>query len=213
MKKRNRGTALLLILLLAFFAGGCSSKKTAEVLTGSWSMECDFSEGISAGMGKEFADMETTFMVKVIFEFAQEGTYKMYIDRDSFTESFDRWLDDFATYGTELMYTEFEEKGLTTEEAELIFEEEYGCGITEYLHDTAEGQLDLDSMMNEMMSEGFYETEDNRLYLNSGRTADKNQYVIFTVEENTLTLNLPEGVEEENTLPGVEYPFVLTKEN
>ena len=202
----------MLILLLTFFISGCNSEETVEVLDGSWSMECDFSEGIAAGMDEKYADMETTFMVKVIFEFTQDGTYKMYIDRDSFAESFNVWLDDFTTYGTGLMYTEFEEKGLTKEEAELIFEEEYGCGIAEYLRDTAEGQLDLDALMNEMISEGFYETEDNRLYLSSGGTADRNQYVIFTVEENTLTFNLPEGAEK-NVLPGIEYPFVLTKEN
>lgn len=215
MKKRNRWLALLLTLLLVFSLSGCGAKKeeVANVLIGSWSMECDFSESMSAEMSPEFAGMETTFKVKVIFTFAEDSTFKMYVDREAFAESVNGWLDDFATYGTELMYTEFEGKGLTRADAALIFEEEYGCGITEYLYDTAKAQLDLDSMMNEMMSEGVYETEDDRLYMTTGNAVDENQYVIFTVEGNTLTLNLPEGAETEAAIPGAEYPFVLTKEN
>lgn len=215
MKKGNRWLALTLTLLLVFSFSGCGAKKeeAVNVLIGSWSMECDFSEIISAKMSPEFADMETTFGVKVIFTFAEDSTFKMYVDKEAFAESVDNWLEDFVTYGTELMYTQFESKGLTREDAMLMFEEEYGCGITEYLYNTAKTQSDFDSMMSEMMSEGVYATEDDRLYLSTGNAVDENQYVIFTVEGNTLALSLPEGAETKTVISGAEYPFVLTKEN
>ncbi len=215
MKKGKRLVALLLTLLLAFSISGCGKTQeedaTAELI-GSWSMECDFAEGMNAVIGEEFAGMETEFVVEVVFEFTQEGTYKMYVDKDSFVTSFDGWLDDYVAYSVEGMYVEFEEEGLTREEADSIIEEEYGCSITEYLFDVTKAQLDLDAMVENMVSEGIYEVKGEKLHMSDGTEIDENRYDIYTIEGNTLTLDIPEGVNAQAVFPGVEYPFVLTKE-
>ena len=215
MKKGNRLVALLLTLLLAFSISGCGSEKeddAAKELIGSWSMECDFAEGMNALVGAEYAGMETQFLVKMIFEFTQEGTYKMYVDKDSFVKSFDGWLDDYVAYSVEDMYVEFEEEGLSREEADFIIEEEYGCSISEYLFDATKVQLDLDAMVENMVSEGIYEVKGEKLHMSDGTEIDENRYDIYKIEGNTLTLDIPEGVDAPAVFPGVEYPFVLTKE-
>lgn len=216
MKKGNRLVALLLTLLLAFSISGCGSAKEEDdaiyELIGSWSMECDFAEGMNAAMGEEYADMDTEFVVKVIFEFTQEGTYKMYVDKDSFVASFDGWLNDYVAYTVENMYVAFAEEGLSKEDADLIIEEEYGCSISEYLYDVTKAQLDLDAMVEDMVSEGIYEVKGDKLHMSDGAEIDENRYDIYKIEGNTLTLDIPEGAEVQAVFPGVEYPFILTKE-
>lgn len=217
MKKGNRWVALLAAMLSVFFIVGCGGEPKPEAnpaagLIGSWSMECDLAEGMNALVGTEDAGTKTEFTVKVVFEFTQEGTYKMYIDRDSFVESFDGWLDNYVTYTAEDMYMEFQGEGLTKEDVDLIIEEEYGCSMTEYLQQTAEEQLDLDAMVEDMVSEGIYEVRGEKLHMSDGTVIDENRYDIYTIEGNTLTLDMPEGIEASAVFPGVEYPFVLTKE-
>lgn len=215
MKKGKRLVALLLTLLSAFSISGCGSEKEIETtneLIGSWSMECDFAEGMNSAMGEEYAGMETEFVAKVIYEFTQEGTYKMYVDKDSFVASFDGWLDDYVAYTVENMYVAFAEEGLSKEDADLIIEEEYGCGITEYLYDATKAQLDLDAMVEDMVSEGIYEVKGEKLHMSDGAEINENRYDIYKIEGNTLTLDVPEGVEAQAIFPGVEYPLILTKE-
>ena len=215
MKKGKRLVALLLTLLLAFSISGCGGEEeddAANALIGSWSMECDFAEGMNAAMGEEYAGMETTFVVKVVFEFTQEGTYTMYVDKDSFVKSFDGWLNDYVAYTVEDMYAAFAEEGLSKEDADLIIEQEYGCSISEYLYDATKAQVDLDAMVEDMVSEGIYEVKGEKLHMSDGDLIDENRYDIYKIEGNTLTLDIPEGVEAQSIFPGVEYPFILTKE-
>lgn len=215
MKKGKRWMALLLTLLLAFSISGCGKPEeedTTAELIGSWSMECDLAEAMNTTVGEAYTGMDSEFVVKVVFTFTQEGTYKMYVDKDSFVNSFDGWLDDYVAYSVEDMYVEFEAEGLTREEADFIIEEEYGCSITEYLFDATKAQLDLDAMVENMVSEGIYEVKGEKLHMSDGTEIDENRYDIYTIEGNTLTLDIPEGADAPAVFPGVEYPFVLTKE-
>lgn len=201
---------ILLAFLLLFGLGGCGIEKTEEALYGSWSMEYDLSDNIYSVMDSSVPMGEDAFTIKVVLTFMEDGTYKIYADRDSFQESMNTWLESFVADATELLYAECEEKGLTREDTASIFEEKYGCSMQEYLQSTAEAQLDFESMTDEMKGEGIYEAKGNRLYLGSGNTIDEEQYVTFSVEGDTLTLNLPEG---DDTLLGMEYPFIFTHQN
>ncbi len=69
------------------------SEITAEMyvdgtILGTWRMECDFSEAITAEMGPEFDDFDAPFIVNIMFGFYEDGTFKMYVEEESFRENF-----------------------------------------------------------------------------------------------------------------------------
>ena len=86
--------------------------------------------------------------------------------------------------------------------------------LTEYLNEALESELDVDAMVEEATSEietyGVYETEGDKLYM-SEYYIDYSTYDLFTISGNTLTISLPDGGTFESDIPGVEYPFTLTR--
>jgi len=125
-------------------------------------------------------------------------------------------LDEFLAFSAEMLYSEFSNQGLDKAGADAAFEETYGSSIEDYLRQTFESQLDVDSLLNEMTTSGKYETYGDKLYMaESGEDIDKSAYDIFTISGDTLKLELPSGADpsEGEILPGLQYPLEFKKAN
>ncbi len=138
----------------------------------------------------------------------------MYVDEESFRENFNGWLDDMILYTVDTMYDMFEEMGLSREETDELLRDMYNMTMEEYLRESMETELDpegmADSMLEEVDMTGVYRVDGDRLYM-SNTEIDENRYDNFHFEEDKLIIELPDGTESEELVPGISYPFVLIR--
>ena len=178
-----------------------------EKLFGVWGLEVEIGPYLAGELGDGFEEFGGSFIIKLVVEFGQDGSYKMYVDRDSFKENFDLWMDKFVEYSVEMFYKEFEAKGVGRKEADAMIKEAFGGSMEEYLRDTMSYYLDYEGLLDGMQKSGNYSVEGNKIYWDG-----YNSYDLFTVTEDTLNIEAPAGMESEELLPGVTYPLVFTRE-
>ena len=187
--------------------------ESKKVLYGTWSMDVDISEVLNQEMGDEFAGFDGKLVVTLKFDFNEDGTFKMYADSDALKESFAGWMDSFVAFSVNIMYEEFEEMGLSKEEADELVQSAYSCTMEEYIRLVMESSLDIDAMVAQMETKGIWETKGDKLYMSDGSEIDVNRFDIFEVSGDTLTLSLPEGATDDSNIPGLSYPYSLHKVN
>lgn len=205
LKKGKRILALLLIMVLAVSLCGCGN--TAKKLYGTWETTIDYSYAIEEGLGSEFEDFHHDFDIKMMFEFKEDGTYSMYADEESTQETYDNWINALVPYLAEMMYEECKESGMSREDVDTVVQEQYGCSVEEYMLEEIKSEVDIDEYISQMKSDGVFKAKGDKLYL------DEDGYDVFTVENDTLTIDIPEGavVEDDEMIEGIEYPLVFTK--
>lgn len=181
-------------------------------ILGTWKMECDFSEAVmsSADLGEDFADFEAPLVINIMFDFNEDGTYRLYVDEDSFRESFNGWVDALLAYTADVMYDMFEDMGLSRSEADEMIEEVYGMTLEEYIKEMAIEEGMVEEMLESMDMRGVYRTEDDRLYMGE-EEINEYQYDLFHFEENKLIIEMTEEVEDAELFPGISYPFELIR--
>ena len=184
-------------------------------ILGTWRMECDFSEAITAEMGSEFDDLDAPFIVNIMFGFYEDGTFKMYVDEESFRENFNDWLDELLVYAADIVYDMFGEMGLSKKDADELVQELYGMTMEEYLKESMMSELDVEKMIEETLenaeTNGIFRVEEDRLYIGE-EEINENQYDLFHFEEDKLIIEQVDGAEGEEFLPGISYPFELIRE-
>lgn len=205
MKKGKRILALLLIMALAVSLCGCGN--TAKKLYGTWEMTVDYSAAMEQELGDEYEDFHQDFDLIVLFELKEDGTYSMYADEETTKEAFEEWINALVSYSVEMLYEQCKESGMTKADVDAFVEEEYGCSVEEYMLGEIYAEVDIDETIAEMKSEGVFKAKGDKLYLDEGG------YDIFTVENDTLTIDIPEGaeIEESEMIEGIDYPLVFTK--
>ena len=216
MKKMSKMLAVLLALVMALTICGCGGSDGGKDLVGTWSLEYNLADMLAGEMGEEYADFNTPLMMSICFEFKDDKTFTMYGEPESFKANFSTWLDELLAFSTEMMYTEFSNQGLDKDAADAAFEETYGSSITDYLRQAFESEVNVDSLLDEMTTNGKYDTSGNKLYMaEEGEEIDKNAYDVFTISGDTLKLELPSGADpsQGEILPGLEYPLELKKAN
>ncbi len=183
----------------------------ANPILGVWSIELDVTEMMAEEIGADAETFTSPFVIDMMFEFTEDGSYMIYVDKDSFKETVTVWIDDYINYEIEAMCDDY---GITMDEMDEMFVEMYGMSLKEYLNEAIEEELDVDSLVDDatssMETSGVYETEGDKLYM-SEYYIDYSTYDVFTVSGNTLTISLPEGGTFESDIPGIEYPFTLTR--
>ncbi|MEZ3427980.1 MAG: hypothetical protein K1W13_11385 [Lachnospiraceae bacterium] len=212
MKRISKIVTMLLACIMLFSLVGCGKSDTGKALYGTWSMDVDLSQELNRQMGDDFAGFDGKLVITMKFDFNEDGSFKMYVDSDALKESFATWLDSFATFSLDVMYAQFEDMGLSREEADELVQSQYNCTMEEYIRDTMESSVNVDAMAAEMKMEGIWEAKGDKLYMSEDDEIDVNRFDIFSVSGDTLTLNLPEGAEDESDIPGLQYPYTLHKE-
>ena len=212
MKRISKIVTMLLACIMLFSLVGCGKSDTGKARYSTWSMDVDLSQELNRQMGDDFAGFDGKLVITMKFDFNEDGSFKMYVDSDALKESFATWLDSFATFSLDVMYAQFEDMGLSREEADELVQSQYNCTMEEYIRDTMESSVNVDAMAAEMKMEGIWEAKGDKLYMSEDDEIDVNRFDIFSVSGDTLTLNLPEGAEDESDIPGLQYPYTLHKE-
>ncbi len=217
MKKVSKLLVVLLALVMALSICGCGGSDSGKELVGTWSLEYDMANLLAGEMGDEFEGFSAPLAMSICFEFKEDKTFTMYGESESFKANYSAWLDEFLAFATEAMYTEFANQGLDDKAAaDAAFEEAYGSSISDYLRQTFEAEVDVDSLLDEMTTNGKYDTKGDKLYMaEEGTEIDKSAYDVFTVSGDTLKLELPSGADpsQGEILPGLEYPLEFKKAN
>lgn len=210
MKKGKRIFAMLMMMVLAFSLCACGD--TSKELIGTWESEMDYSSAIKAELGSDYADLETSFELKMILEFHEDGTYSMYADEEVARASVDQLVSDLVSYDAERVYAEYEANGMTRSEADEAIQQQFGSTLEEYLQEAYSSELDAESLVSDMHTEGVFEAKGDKLFMDEVEISP-NVYDAFKVEGDTLTVDIPEGAEmdPDDMIEGIDYPLTFTR--
>lgn len=191
--------------------------EAGKALIGTWALEYDLADALSDELGSDYADFHAPLPITLLFDFNEDGTYRMYADEDAFIEAFDQWGDAFVDYSLGQIYDMFEkEYGLSRAETDAYVLEFLGMSMQDYIL-LMVSDINMSSILREAESTGTYETRYDRLYLSDGYSSidEDDYYEIFTVNGNKLILELAEGASSSQAeiLPGLSYPLELEKDN
>lgn len=210
MKKFSKLVAVLMVLTMVFSLCGCGN--SAKKLYGSWGLECDFSDLLAEEMGEEYADFSCALPMTILFDFNEDGSFHMSVDKDSFSGSLDKWFAEFISYNVDLLYAEFEKQGVDRATADEQVQTQFGSSMEEYMTQLIEESVDVDSMADEMTVDGKFEVKGNKLYI--AETGEDTNSVVgnpYKVTADTLTIEMAAEEEGEEIIPGMEYPLALNK--
>lgn len=211
MKKLTKLTVALLTLVMVFSLCACGGESLKKDIVGTWKIDYDMGEQMSAEMGSDFADFESSLEITLKFDFTEDGEYKMYAD-DSFEENFDAWLADVCDYSVTMMYETYAEMGMSKEDVDTLMQDEFGMSLEDYLVTSLEAEMDVEALMAEMVVEGEYKIEGDKLFLSDeDGDFDEDSYDICTISGDTMKLETPDGDETE-ILPGLAYPLELERD-
>lgn len=181
--------------------------EAGKKLIGTWEMQYDVADLLRDELDPEFGDFESTLVMTFLMDFNEDGTFKLYVDESTFVENFNGWLDEFVAYGVGLLYEMFEEEdGMTREEVDEYLQEYLQMTMDEFMRGLIDSELDVDAMVAEMKLTGTYETEYDNLYLDA---LDEGQYFVFSISGDELTLDIPDGEDEDDYDILFSYPITF----
>ena len=181
--------------------------EAGKKLIGTWEMQYDVADLLRDELDPEFGDFESTLVMTFLMDFNEDGTFKLYVDESTFVENFNGWLDEFVAYGVGLLYEMFEEEdGMTREEVDEYLQEYLQMTMEEFMRGLIDSELDVDAMVAEMKLTGTYETEYDNLYLDA---LDEGQYFVFSISGDELTLDIPDGEDEDDYDILFSYPITF----
>lgn len=209
MKKTTKILSLVMIMILSLSLVGCG-KNTAEQLYGTWSTTFDLSGMIESELGSDFEGFHEEFDITLMMDFNEDGTFKMYADEEALSSTFNTYIESLASFGTDMMYTELEGSGMSREEIDAAFQEQYGMGIEEYMLSELQASVDMDVLVGDIETTGVYEAKGNKLYMDE-TAVSSNVYDLFTVEGDVLTIDAAGEVDSAEIIEGFDYPYTFNK--
>ena len=212
----KRTLSLILgILMLASILTGCSSpfglNEYEQALIGSWYYEID----ISAEYGADFtADPDfgphSDFgggIVKVVFNFYDDATYKIEADPESAQAAYDDLKADLTA-----CYTSYVNELATTNE--LSFEETIAALEIESIDALVEedlAALEYEDWINDFSQDGNFVGAEDRIFFSDGKEyrVDEKIYETYELDGDTLTIT---SYVDNGEVDTEGYPLVMTKE-
>ena len=207
-------SAILLAIVMVLTFAACGKSEANAV--GTWSMKLDLSAAMKDELGSEFSDVNAPFAFTVYFDLNKDGTYKMYVDEKETQQDMEVFIEAMTDYFIEYLYDAMEAQGIDRATAQTVLEQQFEMSVKDYALQTLKDSMDITELTNSMVQEGVYEIKGNKFYMGLDKI-DKKVYDLITIEGNTLTLNVAEDAAASpffnGTVPGLSYPFVLTKVN
>lgn len=184
-------------------------------LVGTWVLEYDIQSMIVEELGEDFADFESPLVIPIMFEFNEDGTFRMYLG-GNLRQNFDDWLDDFVEYTADYIYGMFEAEGLGRTEIDYLIEGVYGSSLEDYLRTMLYEEMgsaleDLEDL-GDMEETAYYEVQGDRIYMSdySYDIIGNNDYVLFEIYGDTLILT-EEGGAGQEIIEGLSYPLTFKR--
>ncbi len=245
MKTLSKLLALLLALAMVFSLVACGSnndvadddddddrgssrvekqeeESDAEKLLGKWVCNLDLSEAMAdeleMALGDDSIAPSDSIYMNLVLDFDDgEFTLSAEIDEDSLEDYMNALMDNMITY----MYDMAEEQGMSKEDFEAAFEEQYSMTLEEYVAEQAD--LAIEGLADEMSSEfpGYYELDEDEGYIYIGEDEDeldsKEEAMEYSFNGKQLTISaiISDGEELDDPLGldayGIELPWTFVK--
>ena len=163
--------ALLLAVMMVMTLAACGAdadKELTEKIQGSWTLELPMTGDM---MGVSEFTGEIALPITITFD--DEGIMTMHMTEENkavFTESLET---EMYTFMTDMMYSQFEDMGMTREEADAAVQEYYGQTMEELIEELMAEvmtELDADELAAEMESSSAYIIKNGKLY--TGESTD-----------------------------------------
>ena len=163
--------ALLLAVMMVMTLAACGAdadKELTEKIQGSWTLELTMTGDM---MGVSEFTGEIALPITITFD--ADGIMTMHMTEENkavFTESLET---EMYTFMTDMMYSQFEDMGMTREEADAAVQEYYGQTMEEVIEELMAEvmtELDADELAAEMESSSAYIIKNGKLY--TGESTD-----------------------------------------
>lgn len=163
--------ALLLAVMMVMTLAACGAdadKELTEKIQGSWTLELTMNGDM---MGVSEFTGEIALPITITFD--ADGIMTMHMTEENkavFTESLETKM---YTFMTDMMYSQFEDMGMTREEADAAVQEYYGQTMEELIEELMAEvmtELDADELAAEMESSSAYIIKNGKLY--TGESTD-----------------------------------------
>lgn len=206
--------ALLLAVMMVMTLAACGAdadKELTEKIQGSWTLELTMNGDM---MGVSEFTGEIALPITITFD--ADGIMTMHLTEENkavFTESLETEMYAFMT---DMMYSQFEDMGMTREEADAAVQEYYGQTMEELIDELmAEvmAELDADELAAEMESSSAYIIKNGKLY--TGESTDDLDVMECNEIElsgNTLKLLSSNAADTWEDL-NLTFPITLTRAN
>lgn len=212
MKKRI--CVLLSILLLAAVLCACGVAPEKAV-AGEWNWTLDLTDYIADQVGEiEGMDLRSDMKLEVFLKLTlnEDRSYRLTVDRDATEDSVAAYFESLKTAMIDAIFATAGD-GLDRETIDSMFKQSMGMSVEEYAVEVFK-LIDLESIIVEMTEPdetGMFKIKENKIYF----PADSENYFVFTLEENALTLasmsgnpmDFSELIDEEMAA----FPQTLTK--
>ena len=214
MKKLKQLSAILLAFVMVLSFAACGASKQNAV--GTWSLTMDLSAAMKEEMGSEFSDFNAPFVFKVYLDLNKDGSYKMYVDEKETEESMTPFMEAFADYFIEYLYTAMEAQGVDRASAQTALEAQFGMPVKDYALQSLKESIDISALTESITAEGVYEIKDGKFYMGES-SINKSVYDLVTIDGDKMILSqAADAVASpllDESIPGLSYPFTLTKVN
>jgi len=191
----------------------------AEALIGTWDWEISLGqllvEQLSQSLGMDMSDraedLELSF--SFTFEFAEDGTCKGYFDEEKMTASFEDFIDGFCSVLTDVTYEMLADQGMTQEDAESQFVEQYGCGIEAYYKEILYASLNIETMFGKLPTiDSTYKLEGDQLTIaKDGVFSDDAATISIDGDVMTLDGFIDADLEAQFATFGMSLPFTMVR--
>lgn len=205
----KKGLSLLVITTILFCFMVSCARQEIPIIVGKWNTEIVMVD--ADDLGEDYQEFEGKLVMIVTYEFLQDGSYSIDIDKGASKENYDKFVDDLVDYSEKITYEIFAEDDITKEEADKNYEELYDSSIHDYFVKTFEEEMSfediLDSIGEKGQKTGKYKVEENRLFkADDSGIINEDEYVTF--ELNDAELKFVSSTASEDT---DSYPIVLKK--
>ena len=206
--------ALLLAVMMVMSLAACGAdadKELTEKIQGSWTLELTMTGDM---MGVSEFTGEIALPITITFD--ADGIMTMHMTEENkavFTESLET---EMYTFMTDMMYSQFEDMGMTREEADAAVQEYYGQTMEELIEELMAdvmAELDADELAAEMESSSAYIIKNGKLY--TGESTDDLDVMECNEIElsgNTLKLLSSNAASTWEDL-NLTFPITLTRAN
>ena len=186
-----------------------------DSIIGTWKAAIDMTEAVNQAISGEDAEVAEYIKIKeftatVTYILNEDGTYETKVDEEAAQKTIEKMMEDITEGMKKLLEASLEQEnvGMTLEEYLQAANTTLDAIVAE-----AYGETDFTAIFAEFNSKGTYKIDGNKLFsADEGESLSEDEYEIFELSGNKLTLKEVVGIEEDNAaLAELIYPLEFNR--
>lgn len=185
-------------------------------LLGTWQAQVDLSEFLTTELSEyellSMGMLVTDFVVTVSMEFREDGTYRVWVDKDTIDASFETLMESIH----ELVWQDVEMMYMDPETDKTLEEQLKENGVdpdkdVEEIRDQLLTEGYVSKLQSRIDREGKYELIENELFLSDSKDADVDKNYFDVIEMRSGILTFVDSFAEEDFEGFLLYPLEFHK--